>query len=557
MPDRQTEIVDGDENFACLDCGQMKPRSSYHKAKSVSGHPPVVCKLCARQKASEENHNKLKHERRRRRQASAEIPPPPAEFEVPPARVAQGKRLACPHCHETALREPANGRPGFTTWLVTCAYCDRLNQLVEVAADGSARSIPRRAVDEPGTRKDSLPLGSGESFTNTNSAVFRPYCKVRGCGARAEEYGLCSPHLSRCRMDKRIADVDAWVAEISPPPKPAASQPSPQPRKNNLGAKKLPVTDCEVVDCTRPALAMGRRLCNTCYGRWKSRGRPEVETFIASPLPVMHAGGKRCRVEGCEKRSTCKQTLCGKHKMRWSGSGRPDVKAWLSAGAPTGTDWRKMQAPTPQPAAPAPPKPTQRRAPATPAVRNPIRSDEPCRARGCREPRLDRIPLCRKHEQRWMSSGRPEIEAWLVAGALRASDWHAMHKTEILPPDEQAAQVCKVSRCYRAAQCCSQSLCNACYQRWVWAEKPDLDFFFGIVPPRSHQERHVRTCKATGCSRVASSKESLCSMHQQRWNQCRRPHLEVWIAAGAMPPTRWREHLAAVAAELAGEAKCS
>lgn len=502
MPDRLTESIDGVEHFACGTCDQLKPRSAYHMGMNVKGAPPPHCKACDRRLASERNHAKLKQASRRRKQASAEIPPPPPELEVPPARVAQGKRLACPHCHETALREPANGRPGCTTWLVTCAYCDLLNQLVEVAADGSARSIPRRAVDEPGTRRDALPLGSGESFTNTNSAVFRPCCKVKGCGARAEEYGLCSPHLSRCRLAKRLGDVDAWVAEVAPPaPAPAASKAV--KRKPKVAKKKAPRPEpprpasgpCHVVNCDRPANHLGKQLCKACYEFWRRRSKvhSDFEAFLLQPVTARRPG-------------------------------------------------RKKKAPSTKPAC---------------AGRNPLRIDEPCSARGCREPRLDRVPLCRKHEQRWVSSGRPEIEAWLVAGALRAKDWLAMHKTEILPPDDLPAQVCKVIRCYRAAQCCSQSLCNACYQRWVWAEKPNLDFFFGIAPPRQHQERHVRLCRASGCSRAAHSKESLCSMHQQRWNQCHRPHFDVWIAAGALSPTRWREHLAAVAAELAGEAKCS
>ena len=86
---------------------------------------------------------------------------------------------------------------------------------------------------------------------------------------------------------------------------------------------------CAVAGCDRTAASIRRGLCNAHAIRFRNRGRPPMEDFLAAPGPPVR--GRRplapCVVEGCRYGRAARNGLCSKHRDRWdrgrqSGSGR-------------------------------------------------------------------------------------------------------------------------------------------------------------------------------------------------------------------------------------------
>jgi hypothetical protein len=84
---------------------------------------------------------------------------------------------------------------------------------------------------------------------------------------------------------------------------------------------------CAVLDCGR--VVSQRGLCNGHVIRWRHRGRPEMEDFLADPGPPVR--GRRalpaCSVVGCRYGLDGKG-LCSKHYDRWVRAARPDLTVW-------------------------------------------------------------------------------------------------------------------------------------------------------------------------------------------------------------------------------------
>jgi site-specific recombinase XerD len=84
---------------------------------------------------------------------------------------------------------------------------------------------------------------------------------------------------------------------------------------------------CVVAGCDRTATQRG--LCNGHVIRWRQRGRPAVEDFLADPGPPVRGRNPlpSCRVDGC-RYGRSGGGLCSRHRDRWDRAGRPDVVTW-------------------------------------------------------------------------------------------------------------------------------------------------------------------------------------------------------------------------------------
>lgn len=134
---------------------------------------------------------------------------------------------------------------------------------------------------------------------------------------------------------------------------------------------------CTVADCER--VVHQRGLCNGHAIRWRQRGRPPMEDFLADPgRPVRGRTLPACSVEGCHFGANG-FGLCSRHRDRWVRSGRPDPAAWD----------------------------------ARPLVVDQVPAE--CRLMFCTlwVENQQKI-LCKNHEDRWRRAGRPDIEVFVV-----------------------------------------------------------------------------------------------------------------------------------------------
>jgi integrase len=137
---------------------------------------------------------------------------------------------------------------------------------------------------------------------------------------------------------------------------------------------------CRVAVCQ--ALAAKRGWCTT-HGRELATATVSEEDFAATARPGparRRAGTLACTVTGCPNRAGRSQ-LCGRHRSRWLGHGRPDLAAFVATTAP-------------------------------------VAVDGPCLAAGCGRPGASSFGLCTGHARLWQSAGRPELAGF--AATVRA-----------------------------------------------------------------------------------------------------------------------------------------
>ncbi|MEU2868707.1 tyrosine-type recombinase/integrase [Streptomyces olivoreticuli] len=143
---------------------------------------------------------------------------------------------------------------------------------------------------------------------------------------------------------------------------------------------------CAVADCDRVTWQQG--LCNGHIIRWRRRGRPPLEDFLAAPGRSVRGRGElaACAADGCRFGVNGRE-LCMKHYDRWVRAGRPDPDEW---GPPA------LAVPDPVP-------------------------DE-CRLPFCAlwVDNPGKI-FCRGHHDRWRNAGRPEVEKFVVACRLNGT----------------------------------------------------------------------------------------------------------------------------------------
>ena len=85
--------------------------------------------------------------------------------------------------------------------------------------------------------------------------------------------------------------------------------------------------ECVVAGCDRTAVQRG--LCNGHVIRWRQRGRPDLESFLADSGPPVRGRNPlpSCRVDGC-RYGRGGGGLCSRHRDRWDRAGRPGLATW-------------------------------------------------------------------------------------------------------------------------------------------------------------------------------------------------------------------------------------
>ncbi|WP_433471699.1 tyrosine-type recombinase/integrase [Spirillospora sp. CA-142024] len=89
---------------------------------------------------------------------------------------------------------------------------------------------------------------------------------------------------------------------------------------------------CHVAGCDRPCAEYA--LCRGHGQRWRRRGYPDKEDFIADPGPPLRGRSRltSCTVTDCHYGASG-QGLCAKHRDRWQRAGRPDPVVWAATAA--------------------------------------------------------------------------------------------------------------------------------------------------------------------------------------------------------------------------------
>jgi hypothetical protein len=87
---------------------------------------------------------------------------------------------------------------------------------------------------------------------------------------------------------------------------------------------------CAVAGCDRTSASIQRGLCNAHSLRFRKRGCPAMEDFLADPGPPTRGRRalKACAVAGCRHGRWSRNGLCRKHSGWWDRAGRPDLASW-------------------------------------------------------------------------------------------------------------------------------------------------------------------------------------------------------------------------------------
>lgn len=216
--------------------------------------------------------------------------PTPDLGEVEPATLAGARKVYCPLCGDTVLRDRQPAPQRGENIFAECVYCE-FHQVAHVLADGSVHDgihpSSRRAMRQarkPGTGEYVRPMAK------------RPKCLAGGCVCQASEGGLCEGHHTMwriaCQQAGQRIEVGDWLATSGLTRRPAAkatAKPTPMARSRRKPVRTAPrraprvdgmgVRVCDVANCGRRHLAKG--MCGTHYNRWLVAGRPaDVGNFV-------------------------------------------------------------------------------------------------------------------------------------------------------------------------------------------------------------------------------------------------------------------------------------
>lgn len=234
----------------------------------------------------------------------------PIERTLDPAAIADPhRRLHCPACGGTVVREPLAGDAHGERLEAECAYCP-WRQVVIVAADGSAQ-----------TDQDHLELaaqrakGQGAADRVPTASARRSKCLVPDCRKLTVEGGLCGQHRLAWKHSQQVAgramSAQQWLLErdqreqqaaeaaddvpaveqIEQPPAPEHVQ-ADEPTPESITEERVM---CQVKGCNRDVLSRG--LCSSHYSRWLAAEKPDIDQFIrdqadAPPLRQHGNAGK-------------------------------------------------------------------------------------------------------------------------------------------------------------------------------------------------------------------------------------------------------------------------
>lgn len=167
---------------------------------------------------------------------------------------------------------------------------------------------------------------------------------------------------------------------------------------------------CRIDACERQRSVKG--FCKGHYRRWLDQGRPEVQSFLASPgpLPVGNAPLAACIVPGC-RFGSARRGLCVRHHGFFERSGETDMTMWLAVLTPE-----------------------------EPAGR------PECRLSFCDLWAQGNSPFCLNHKSRWHAIGAPDIDEFVArceSVGLDRFDFHCLNDRPQLRLELQHALQCR------------------------------------------------------------------------------------------------------------------
>lgn len=159
-------------------------------------------------------------------------------------------------------------------------------------------------------------------------------------------------------------------------------------------------------------------------------------------------------------------------------------------------------------------------------------NDGCCQVPGCWAD-ADSLGLCSRHHSRWAGCGRPDVAAWIAAGA-RTRSGRVSQKV----PRTCAEPGCTNPVFSTAGGGDRAKYCGACVP--YDDDRPPVDRRpkpKELIMPR--QRTQPDTCRVDGCDRRAQAR-GLCSTHYGRWSSCGKPDVDKFIADGAPQPASVR-----------------
>jgi integrase len=136
-------------------------------------------------------------------------------------------------------------------------------------------------------------------------------CAAAGCDRPVKDYELCNAHSKRWRKQGR-PDLAAFLSEPGPPQRGRAE-----------------LARCTVLDCRYGVSGQG--LCARHRDRWARSGFPDPAAWAAT-VPAMDSRGRiECRLSFCTLWcENAKRVFCKSHETRWRQRGRPNVEEFIA-----------------------------------------------------------------------------------------------------------------------------------------------------------------------------------------------------------------------------------
>ncbi|OBG47701.1 hypothetical protein A5669_05130 [Mycolicibacterium fortuitum] len=135
-----------------------------------------------------------------------------------------------------------------------------------------------------------------------------------------------------------------------------------------------------------------------------------------------------------------------------------------------------------------------------------------CLVNGCGARAYTTKGLCRPHNFRWASAGRPDLARWVLTqdGPTRG---------------RRALGQCEVARCEFGRK--QNGLCTRHWHKWKLAGKPPREEWAASYEHDPASFAHFPRCLVDGCNLLTSAESQLCGSHNTRW--------ETQVRAGQDP----------------------
>jgi len=163
------------------------------------------------------------------------------------------------------------------------------------------------AAVRPEFRTDVL-VCAGEAFHPG-----RPACRVPGCDRashRMRGLQLCRGHQCRWQLEDR-PPLAEWTLRTAP---------------RTAGRDEL--ASCAVRTCGHARRAHG--MCPRHSYQWERAGRPDKVTWLATVTVPVEQAGPRCAAPECMLLAEPDTRFCYRHHCRWRGRGRPSLEEFVA-----------------------------------------------------------------------------------------------------------------------------------------------------------------------------------------------------------------------------------